>query len=63
MATTIPYVGAWLTTAFAYNIWMIYASRFMIGISHAFLVTSIYTVEIASNNMRGTLSLIEEVCR
>ncbi len=63
MFTCIPYTIAWLLTGFASNVWMIYGTRLLIGCSHAFLTTSIYAVEVSSKSLRGTLSLIEEVCR
>ena len=41
----------------------LYLSRILVGISNALLTTTVYTVEVASKDMRGTYSLLEAVLR
>lgn len=48
---------------FAKSITWLYISRLLVGISHAFVTTTVYTVEISSRDMRGTFSLLEAVLR
>ena len=36
---------------------------YQVGVSHALLTTTVYTVEVASRDMRGTYSLLESVLR
>ena len=58
-----PYVFAWLFTYFATSVLWIYISRLLVGISHALVTTTVYTIEISSKDMRGTFSLLEAVLR
>ena len=59
----IPYIIAWLIIYFAQSVWWIYVARLCVGVSNALISTTVYTVEIASNDFRGSLSLFEAVLR
>ena len=59
----LPYIVAWTIVASATGVDMLYLSRIFVGISHALLTTTVYTVEIASRDVRGTYSLWESVLR
>ena len=59
----LPYIGGWLVAAFSTSAEMLYVSRIIVGISAALLATTVYTVEIASKEMRGTFSIMEAVLR
>ena len=51
----VPYIIGWILVCLATNIWYIYVSRLLVGSSHAFILTSIYAVEISTkDNMRAT---------
>lgn len=58
-----PYVLGWLLAAIATNVYYLYLSRIFVGVGHALLTTTVYTVEIASKEMRGTYSVFESVLR
>ena len=59
----IPYIIGWLIIYFAQSVWWIYVARLCVGVSNALISTTVYTVEIASNDFRGSLSLFEAVLR
>ena len=63
MFACLPYTLGWVSTSMAKSIHILYLSRILVGISHALLTTSVYTVEISSKEMRGTYSLWESVLR
>ena len=63
MFACLPYTLGWVSTSMAKSIYILYLSRILVGISHALLTTSVYTVEISSKEMRGTYSLWESVLR
>ena len=63
MLACLPYSLGWLTAAGATTVEHLYLSRLLTGVSHALLTTTIYTVEIASRDMRGTFCLMESVLR
>ena len=58
-----PYMLGWITAALADGVYYLYLSRILAGISNALLTTTVYTVEVASKDMRGTYSLLESVLR
>ena len=58
-----PYFLAWLCVGFATSLPWIYISRLLVGISHAFVTTTVYTTEVSSRDMRGTFSMLESVLR
>ena len=58
-----PYFLAWLAVGFATSLPWIYISRLLVGISHAFVTTTVYTTEVSSRDMRGTFSMLESVLR
>ena len=59
----LPYTVAWLIAALSTSAEHLYISRILVGVSHALLATTVYTVEVASKEMRGTYSLWEAVLR
>ena len=59
----LPYAGGWIVAAFGTSVYHLYASRLLVGISAALLATTVYTVEVASKEMRGTFSVMEAVMR
>merc|ERR1712218_717067 len=59
----LPYASGWLVAAFSTSVEYLYISRILVGISAALLATTVYTVEIASKEMRGTFSVMEAVLR
>ena len=60
----VPYIIAWILVCFASNIWYIYISRLLVGLSHAFILTSIYAVEISTDdNMRATSGFLKDAAR
>ena len=59
----LPYTIGWLVAAVSTSATHLYISRILVGVSHALLATTVYTVEIASKEMRGTYSLWEAVLR
>ena len=63
LASCFPYVLAWITCAQATGVHQLYLSRVLVGFSHALVTTTVYPVEIASKEMRGTFSLWESVLR
>jgi len=63
MFSCLPYTLGWITAAAARNVYHLYISRILVGISHAILSTTVYTVEMSSRNMRGTFSMLESVLR
>jgi len=63
MLGCLPYCAGWLLTALASSVLYLYSARFLVGIGHAVVSTSIYTVEVTSTDMRAPLSLIESVVR
>ena len=63
MVACLPYFLAWISTYFATKVLWIYISRLLVGISHALVTTTIYTIEVSSRDMRGTFSLLEAVLR
>jgi len=58
-----PYTAGWIVAATADSAHYLYFSRILVGVSNALLTTTVYTVEIASKDMRGTYSLLESVLR
>ena len=63
MVACFPYFLAWLCVGFATSLPWIYISRLLVGISHAFVTTTVYTTEVSSRDMRGTFSMLESVLR
>lgn len=63
MVACFPYFLAWLCVGFATSLTWIYISRLLVGISHAFVTTTVYTTEVSSRDMRGTFSMFESVLR
>lgn len=63
MFACFPYSLGWLFASVATTVNFLYVSRLLVGISHALLTTTVYTVEVASRHMRGTYSLLESVLR
>ena len=63
MVASLPYFVSWTLTYFATSVHWLYASRLLVGFSHALVATTVYTVEISSRDMRGTFSLLEAVLR
>ena len=63
MFACFPYSLAWLTVFLSTSVYHLYFSRLLVGVSHALLTTTVYTVEISSKEMRGTYSLLESVLR
>ena len=63
MFACLPYTAGWIVAAFATSAEHLYFSRILVGVSHALLTTTVYTVEVASKEMRGTYSLWESVIR
>eukprot|EP00095_Tigriopus_kingsejongensis_P009111 maker-scaffold150_size309978-snap-gene-2.13 protein:Tk09111 transcript:maker-scaffold150_size309978-snap-gene-2.13-mRNA-1 annotation:"sugar transporter 12" len=63
LSACLPYVSGWLLVIFAGRVEDLYLSRILVGVSHALITTTVYTVEITSPDMRGTLSLWESVIR
>jgi hypothetical protein len=58
-----PYCAGWLICSRASGVSHLYLSRVLVGVSHALVTTTVYPVEIASKEMRGTFSLWESVLR
>ena len=58
-----PYIFGWLVAVLSTSAYHLYISRILVGVSHALLATTVYTVEVASKEMRGTYSLWEAVLR
>ena len=63
MFACLPYIAAWCFSYFATSVWWFYVSRLLVGVSHALIITTVYTVEVASRDLRGTLSQLEAVLR
>ena len=63
MVACFPYFLAWLCVGFATSLSWIYISRLLVGISHAFVTTTVYTTEVSSRDMRGTFAMFESVLR
>ena len=59
----LPYTLGWLCAAIATSVPYLYASRLLVGVGHAIITTTVYTVEVASKDMRGSYSLLEAVLR
>lgn len=55
--SSIPYAGAWLAIAFAPHVAILFASRFIVGITDTFAYSSVfmYVGEIADPRIRGLL--------
>ena len=59
----LPYVLGWIFASLADSVGYLYASSLLVGVGHAIITTTVYTVEIASKEMRGSYSLLEAVLR
>ena len=59
----IPNIVAWILVSFATNVWYVYISRLLVGLSNALLTTSIYAIEISTKDMRATFNFLEGVPR
>jgi len=59
----LPYFASWLLTAFAPSVFYLYCARFLVGVGHAVVATSIYSVEVTSTEMRASFAQIEGVVR
>ncbi len=46
-----------------FSVEYLYVARLLVGVSTAIITTTVYTIEVASKDMRGTFSLIESVLR
>ena len=63
LVSCFPYFFAWIACSQAAQVYQLYLSRVLVGFSHALVTTTVYPVEIASKEMRGTFSLWESVLR
>jgi len=63
MFSCLPYTLGWIVAAMARGAEELYTSRVLVGVSHAIISTTVYTVEISSKDMRGTFSMFESVLR
>jgi len=63
MFSCLPYTLGWVVAAMARGPTELYASRVLVGVSHAIISTTVYTVEVSSKEMRGTFSMMESVLR
>jgi len=63
MICCLPYFISWLLTSLATDHYLLYAARVLVGVSHALLSTTVYNIEVSSNEMRGTCSVLESVLR
>jgi len=63
MFVSIPYCASWLLMAFASSVLELYSARFLAGIGSAVVMSSIYTVEVTSTEMRASFSLTESAVR
>jgi len=63
MFACLPYCASWLLTAYASSLIYLYSARFLVGIGHAAVLPSIYTVEVTSTEMRASFTLIETVVK
>ena len=59
----LPYIINWICVSAASDVWFLYAARVMVGLSNAFVATSVYTIEVASVQLRASLSMVEPVFR
>ena len=59
----LPYLFGWVFAAYALSVHALYLSRLLVGVSHALVTTTVYSVEVASKEMRATFSLWESVFR
>jgi len=63
MFCCIPYSAGWMVAAMARDAYHLYISRILVSISHAIITTTVYTIEITSKELRGSLSVLESVIR
>jgi len=63
MFSCLPYTAGWITAAVATHAHHLYVSRVLVSISHAFICTTVYTIEISSKELRGSFSVLESVVR
>jgi len=63
MFSCIPYTIGWLAAALATCANHLYVSRIFVSVSHAFICTTVYTIEISSKELRGSFSVLESVVR
>ncbi len=63
MLGCFPYILGWLFAGMASSVSYLYISRLLVGVGHAVITTTVYTVEVASKEMRGSYSLLEAVLR
>jgi MFS family permease len=59
----LPYFFGWLLTSLSASVEYLYVARFFVGIGHAVVSTSVYTIEIASDEFRGSFTAFEGVLR
>ena len=59
----LPYFLGWLLTALSTSVDYIYSARLLVGIGHAVVSTTVYTVEVTTKEFRGTFSVLESVLR
>jgi len=57
----LPYLVGWLLTGFATSVIHLYIARFLVGIGHAVISTTIYLVEVTSTEMRASFFFIESI--
>merc|ERR1712156_29590 len=58
-----PILLAWVSIACATSLPFIYISRFLVGIGNGILLSSVYSVEIASPEKRGAVVMVELIFR
>jgi hypothetical protein len=63
MIGCLPYSLGWLCAGMASSVWYLFISRLLVGVGHAIITTTVYTVEVASKDVRGSYSLLEAVLR
>ena len=53
-----PILMAWISIACATSLPFIYVSRFLVGIGNGILLSSVYSVEIATPEKRGSVVMV-----
>jgi len=63
MIACLPYCSGWLLTGFGTSVLYLYGARLMVGMGHGIALSSVYTLEVTSTEMRASFSLIESIVR
>ena len=59
-----PILLAWISIACAASLPFIYVSRFFVGIGNGILLSSVYSVEIATPEKRGAVVMVRKsICK